>query len=201
MGAAAEKSGLSTGGASWGRLPATGAGARHAMVLSRSADVGTPPEWRSWPAVAEAVTMARRALARFAQAAGAGEDLVQRVRLAVSEAVTNAVVHAYRDRQDRRLDPPLVHVGAAIAGDGKVDELWILVADEGCGLRPRDDSPGAGQGLRLIAATVDELTILERAEGGTELRMRFDLDADADAAGAHSLAPEEKVPAVTDACL
>jgi serine/threonine-protein kinase RsbW len=138
------------------------------------------PEWRTWPAVADTVRLARRTLVRFAEAAGAGEELLDRVRLAASEAVTNVVIHAYRDRGNAPVPAGPVHVGAAVASGADRDELWVLVADEGCGLQPRDDSPGAGQGLRLIAHAVDGLTIIRRAEGGTELQMRFDLDAGAD---------------------
>ena len=42
--------------------------------------------------------LARSALREFALAAGASEQQVDDVRLAGSEAVTNAVVHAYRDQ-------------------------------------------------------------------------------------------------------
>jgi anti-sigma regulatory factor (Ser/Thr protein kinase) len=107
---------------------------------------------------------------RFARAAGADAEQLSDVRLACSEAITNVVRHAYRGERG------LVHVDAALAGG----ELWVLVADGGCGLGVDSKHPGMGQGLRLIAAVSDELTIVERAEGGTELRMRFDLARAAD---------------------
>lgn len=133
-------------------------------------------EWRTWPAVPDTLTRARRSVAAFVEAAGAGADLLHRVKLAVSEAVTNVILHAYHD-WEAETTPGAVHVGVALAGTGDRDELWVIVADEGCGLQPRDDSPGAGQGLRLIAAAVDQLTVIRRGEGGTELQMRFDLDS------------------------
>ena len=50
----------------------------------------------SYPAVAESVPRARRDVTRYAAAIpGITEDLLERVRLALSEAVTNAVAHAY----------------------------------------------------------------------------------------------------------
>lgn len=85
--------------------------------------------------------------------------------LASSEAVTNAVVHAYRGERGS------VYVTAAVASG----ELWILIADDGCGLEARADRPGFGFGLGLIAQVTDELAVVARAHGGTELRMRFDL--------------------------
>lgn len=138
----------------------------------------------SWPAVAETTTVARRAVVDFAEQAGATSEELEAVQLAVSEAVTNAVMHAYRDR-----DPGLVHVSAALAGD----ELWVLVADDGCGLSPRDDSPGAGYGLRLIAQAADQLTVVRRGDGGTELRMRFDLEhAGRDAGSSPEISTQER---------
>lgn len=136
---------------------------------------GVTAEWRSWPATAAAVRLARRSAVAFAESAGASRDLLQRVGLAVSEAVTNVVLHAYQECAATAGREGSVHVGSAVAGEGGHDELWILVADDGSGLRPRGDSPGGGHGLSLIARVADELTIVPRGGGGTELRMRFDL--------------------------
>jgi serine/threonine-protein kinase RsbW len=113
----------------------------------------------------ESVSRARHAARDFAAALGASEEQVDAIRLAVSEAVTNAVLHAYRNR------PGDVHLTAAVVSD----ELWILIADDGCGLEPRTDRPGLGLGLGLISQVSDHLTIVRRASGGTEVRMRFDL--------------------------
>lgn len=119
----------------------------------------------SYPAVPEAVPLARRALAAVAAAAGAGERLDE-IRLAVSEALTNAVVHAYRNGQSGRL-----HVTAAVAAD----ELWVLIGDDGRGLHAWNDSRGLGIGLSLISGLSDDFAIVTRASGGTEVQMRFDL--------------------------
>src|SRR5438067_673490 len=119
----------------------------------------------TYPARAEAIREARHALSDFAAAAGADERQVEAVRLASSEALTNAVLHAYRDQ------PGSIQVtAAAISG-----ELWVLIADDGCGLEPRADHPGLGLGLGLIARLSDHLAIVPRASGGTEVRMRFKL--------------------------
>jgi len=114
------------------------------------------------------VPLARSALREFALAAGASEQQVDDVRLAGSEAVTNAVVHAYRDQ------PGDIYVTAAIVSDG----LWVLIADDGCGMEPRADRPGLGLGLGLISQVSDELAIVPRASGGTEVRMRFKIGAE-----------------------
>jgi anti-sigma regulatory factor (Ser/Thr protein kinase) len=113
----------------------------------------------------ETVPRARRAVTDFARTAGADPRQLDAVRLASSEAITNAVTHAYREQAGR------VYVSAAMA-EG---ELWILIADDGCGLEPRTDRPGLGLGLGLISQVSDDLAIVPRSGGGIEVRMRFNI--------------------------
>lgn len=121
----------------------------------------------AYPAAAASVPLARAAVADFARAAGLPAEQVHSLRLAVSEAVTNAVVHAFRGAARGH-----VQVSGARAGD----ELWVLVADDGCGfLHGARGAPGLGWGLALIAEVCEQFEIAERAGGGTELRMRFRL--------------------------
>jgi anti-sigma regulatory factor (Ser/Thr protein kinase) len=124
-----------------------------------------------WPAVAASVGEARSAVSAFAAAAGATGDAVAAVSLAVSEAVTNAVLHAYLDRDE----PGPVEVRARRESDTVVVE----VADEGRGMLPRTDSPGLGLGLPLIAQMTQSLEVHDRDGGGTEIRMAFALAATA----------------------
>jgi stage II sporulation protein AB (anti-sigma F factor) len=100
-----------------------------------------------------------------------GERL-EDVRLAVSEAVTNSVAYAYEGA------PGEVHVIAAVVSG----ELWIVIADDGMGMRRRpSEIRGLGLGLGLMARVSDALTILARSSGGVEVQMRFHLDEQADA--------------------
>jgi len=121
---------------------------------------------QSYPAVAEAVPLARRAVTDVAAAAGAGGERLEEIRLAVSEALTNAVVHAYRGDE-----PGQFQVTAAVASG----ELWVLISDDGRGLHAFNDSRGLGIGLSLISGLTDDFAIVTRASGGTEVQMRFDL--------------------------
>jgi anti-sigma regulatory factor (Ser/Thr protein kinase) len=99
------------------------------------------------------------------------------VDLAVTEAVTNIVVHAYRDRGPADA-PGRVRVALTLHDDA----AWVAVADEGAGMAPRADSPGLGMGLSLIANLCDELEIEQRHDG-TRIHMRFAFDPDARGAG------------------
>lgn len=77
--------------------------------------------------------------------------------MAVSEAVTNAVLHAYVD-----CDEPGV---VAVYAQTRERSLQVAVCDAGSGMRPRTDSPGLGVGLLLIARVTDELTITDTTPG------------------------------------
>ena len=120
---------------------------------------------RALPAVPSTVTALRGDVAAFATAAGIGDPLLSSVKLAVSEAVTNAVMHAYAGADE----PGEVRLSAHVDGD----RVNVVVSDDGCGMVPRLDSPGLGVGLPFIAHSSDTLDIGRNDTGGTELRMSF----------------------------
>ena len=127
---------------------------------------------RALPAIPASVTALRHEVADFVTAAGIGDPVLTGVKLAVSEAVTNAVVHAYVD-----VDVPgEVRVLACV----NEDEVRVTVSDDGCGIMPRLDSPGLGVGLPFIAHLADSLDIDQHDGGGTELRMSFRIAVGAD---------------------
>jgi serine/threonine-protein kinase RsbW len=121
---------------------------------------------RTWPAVPESVAHVRRAVVEHVRRTGATPAALAAVELAVSEATTNVVQHAYADAP--AAGP--VTVTAEIA-DGC---LSVSVADSGRGMRPRPDSPGLGLGLPLISQMTHSFEVLQPEEGGTVLCMRFD---------------------------
>src|SRR3954463_16014102 len=101
-----------------------------------------------------AVPGIRRAVVDFAElhGVGVGPD----VALAVSEAITNAVLHAYREEQTG----PMRVVACA-----EPDRLVVVVRDYGCGMNPNPDNPGVGVGLPLVGA-LGTGGHLERRHGG-----------------------------------
>jgi serine/threonine-protein kinase RsbW/stage II sporulation protein AB (anti-sigma F factor) len=116
------------------------------------------------PAEPGSVTLARGHVRAFAEEHGASAaDLVD-IALAVTEAVTNAVLHAFIDR-----DPGRVRVTISTAAD----ELTVVVADDGRGMQPRADSPGLGLGLPTIGRLAAQVDLREAPGGGTELSMTF----------------------------
>ena len=121
---------------------------------------------RSMDAVPASVPVLRGEIADFALGAGVGEPLLSSIKLAVSEAVTNAVLHAYVGG-----DRGAVRMAASLDDD----RLLVYVCDDGGGMMPRLDSPGLGVGLPFIADAADSLDISSSARGGTRLRMMFAL--------------------------
>jgi serine/threonine-protein kinase RsbW/stage II sporulation protein AB (anti-sigma F factor) len=121
----------------------------------------------TWPATPEHVSDARTCVAALARRAGAPTTTLDGVRLAVSEAVSNVVVHGYRG-----LEPGAV----TVAAEAEDQELRVVVSDEGCGLVPRTDSPGMGLGLPLISQLAGNVSVSPGPGGhGTVLCMTFAL--------------------------
>ena len=117
------------------------------------------------PAVPSSVGRMRRRAAAFAHSVGASEELTHAAGLAVSETVTNVVIHAYVGRE-----PGQVRVRCQ--GDG--ERMIVEVIDDGVGLAARRDSPGVGHGLAVVGALAQTLEVAPRSNGpGTVVRMSF----------------------------
>jgi serine/threonine-protein kinase RsbW/stage II sporulation protein AB (anti-sigma F factor) len=116
----------------------------------------------TFPAVPVAVAAIRRAMGAVAEQCGIDERGAADVRLAVSEAASNAILHAYRGGDG------VIRVRADMLGD----DLRIVVSDEGTGIAPRHDSPGLGLGLPIITNVVRRMEIVSKGRG-TEVHLIF----------------------------
>ena len=121
-----------------------------------------------YPAIRDSVPAARHAVVNFAAAKGATDRQLEAIALATTEAVTNAVVHAYPSSAG------WIEVDCKLAGG----ELWLIIADDGCGLRAGSPGRRLGLGLALISRMADGLSIHDRSTGGTVIRMHFALSAE-----------------------
>ena len=137
-------------------------------ALGRPVDVPTGIQTRLQERLAaspENIAPLRRAVTGYASDHGTSERQLEDVALAVSEAVSNAVLHAYIGRV-----PGHVGIDAWIADE----RLHVIVSDDGGGMRPRADSPGLRMGLSLIGLVTDRLQVESRgAAPGTRVRMTF----------------------------
>jgi anti-sigma regulatory factor (Ser/Thr protein kinase) len=128
-------------------------------VEPRSSDVRL-----TLPARPENVAVVRHVLGAFAEALHLPLDVVEDMRLAVTEACTNVVRHAYDGTESGQLD-------VVIRPEGEV--LEVLVTDDGRGIGPSPDTAGPGLGLPLIAALADSLEIQHAPRTGSRLAMSF----------------------------
>jgi anti-sigma regulatory factor (Ser/Thr protein kinase) len=121
----------------------------------------------SFPADRAAPSIARHAISEFMHGNGADPRALADVLLALSEVVTNSVVHGYRGM-----------AGGEVAIDAKrwADRLMLSVADRGGGMAPRHDSPGLGLGLPLVGRIAQRVDISSPAGGGTLVSMCFMLN-------------------------
>jgi|tagenome__1003787_1003787.scaffolds.fasta_scaffold20806499_1 serine/threonine-protein kinase RsbW len=116
------------------------------------------------PAVPENVAVVRHVLGAFAESMRLPDELIEDLRLAVTEACTNVVRHAY----------PAGEPGAVeISIEPREDRVRIVVADTGRGIGTSADTSGPGLGLPLIAAIADSIDLQSAPGGGSRVAMVF----------------------------
>lgn len=131
------------------------------------------------PARAEGVGVVRQALVGVADSLALDGSVLSDAKMAVTEACTNSVVHAYADGEGR-LDVELY------ADDV---QLTVVVRDTGTGIPESGEPSGEGAlglGLPLIQALSDTFDLIS-GEAGTEVRMGFLYERQADPADEHPI--------------
>jgi serine/threonine-protein kinase RsbW len=120
------------------------------------------------PAKPEYITLSRLALAGLGRVRPFSEDTLADVKLALTEACSNSVRHAYGDAGG--------HVD--ISFELLDDRLIVEVADDGTGFAPlpADEDDGelteGGLGIAIIRSIADEVEIGD-GPGGRGARLRF----------------------------
>jgi anti-sigma regulatory factor (Ser/Thr protein kinase) len=135
---------------------------------------GAPVVRLEMPARPEGVGVVRQALTGVADGLALESSVLNDAKMAVTEACTNAVVHAYPD------------------GAGRLDiemyadevQLTVIVRDQGLGIAGENESGGGalGLGIPLIQALTDSCDIAGAPGEGTEVRMGFLYEREADPA-------------------
>ena len=103
------------------------------------------------------------------------------VRCAVSEAVTNCIVHAYKDRSDGRVG--FIYISARLYD---TREVTVEISDTGCGIenvelamRPAFTTDGQGErcgmGFLVMESFTDSLRVKSSPGKGTSVLMRKNL--------------------------
>jgi serine/threonine-protein kinase RsbW len=125
------------------------------------------------PAKAEYITLGRLALTAIARVRPLSDETLSDLKLALTEACTNSVRHAYDDG-----------VGTVeIVYQLEPDRLVVEVADNGEGFSAdavdssdNGDLTEGGLGIAIIRAVADEVEIGPRESGGSRLRFVKFLD-------------------------
>jgi serine/threonine-protein kinase RsbW len=118
------------------------------------------------PAKAEYITLGRLTLTALARVRELSDETLADLKLALTEACSNSVRHAYASGEGR----------VEIAYELLPDRLVVEVCDNGSGFEPppedsgSDESSEGGLGIAIIRAIADDLEISERAGGGSRLR-------------------------------
>ena len=115
---------------------------------------------------------ARAAVAAFAAQLDPTLEEISDIRTAVSEAVTNCIVHAYRDQIGK------IYISCSITD---TNELRIKIKDNGCGIsdikqamEPLYSSVGgerAGLGFAVMQSFMDTLKVRSVPDKGTTVTM------------------------------
>ncbi|GAA4770782.1 SpoIIE family protein phosphatase [Actinomycetospora chibensis] len=134
-----------------------------ALVVARLAP---PPLELDLPARPDSLALLRRRVTRWSRAAGLPEITFEDLQLALGEAATNAVEHAYRDGDGSGQ----VDVRLARRADGAVE---AVVRDRGT-WRPAPLDPGyRGRGLKIVRELTEDAKVTPRPGGGTEVTFRM----------------------------
>ncbi|WXJ87462.1 Anti-sigma F factor [Moorella humiferrea] len=119
----------------------------------------------------ENVGLARVAVATFAAQVDMTLNELEEIKVAVSEAVSNAIIHGYRGEPSG-----IVRVAAERTTTG----LVIIVEDKGCGIpdvalamQPAysSDPERMGLGFSFMQSFMDELEVTSEVNRGTRVRM------------------------------
>lgn len=115
---------------------------------------------------------ARAAVAAFVSQLDPAVDELADIRTAVSEAVTNCIVHAYKDAIGD------IHLQARLYEDGRV---VIKVRDKGCGIEDVEQAmeplfttggeERSGLGFSVMESFTDKLKVTSRKDKGTTVTL------------------------------
>lgn len=114
----------------------------------------------------------RVAIAAFASQLDPTLEEINEIKTAVSEAVTNAIVHGYRDSYG------MIYITAKITGK----KLTVTVRDKGCGIEDiekareplfttGDEAERSGMGFTIMETFMDKVKISSAIERGTKITM------------------------------
>ena len=130
------------------------------------------------PAISVNEAVARSVISAFCASLNPTVEELGDLRCAVSEAVTNCIVHAYPDVEDR--DNSYIYISARLY---EPREVSVEISDNGCGIadleaarRPSfstgEPSERCGMGFLVMESFTDSLSVKSKVGKGTTVLMR-----------------------------
>lgn len=132
-----------------------------------------------FPSCSENEAFSRTAVAAFAAQLDPTIEELTEIKTAISEAVSNAIIHAYQEEEDG-----IVTVETKITEDRK---LIMIVSDDGIGIKDiekakeplytsKADEERSGMGFTVMESFTDRLQIISKPGEGTMVTMMKQLD-------------------------
>ena len=104
-----------------------------------------------------------------AEMVGFDTETRHNIVLAVTEAMTNVIRHAYQDAWDRRID--LVLQNDESRFHLEIIDYGEFISPDQIASRPLDEVRPGGLGVHLIKSTMDAVEYKKNAHGGTTLTL------------------------------
>ncbi|SDH07605.1 anti-sigma F factor [Desulfosporosinus hippei] len=126
----------------------------------------------TFSSIAENVSIARLLIASIGGQLDLSLNDIEELKVAVSEAVSNAIIHGYKSNPNN-----IVYLNLEITKDS----LVIVVRDEGCGISDVEqamqpafstDPERMGLGFVFMQSFMDELQVDSKLEVGTTVTMK-----------------------------
>lgn len=130
-------------------------------------------------------SFARVAVSGFLTYINPTMEEIEDIRTAVSEAVTNAIIHGYEEKETA-----IVYVSCMLYQDGEEHVLQVVVEDTGKGIADiekamepmfttKPELERSGMGFAFMEAFMDELEVYSEPDKGTVVKMQKKIGAGA----------------------
>ena len=128
-------------------------------------------------------SFARVAVAAFIAQLDPTLEEISDVKTAVSEAVTNAIIHGYNEDESTNINISVsIEDGVKDSNNDDVYKVIISVIDNGCGIEnvplareplytSRPDLERSGMGFSVMESFMDELYVESSKNQGTQIKM------------------------------
>ncbi|MGI6453383.1 MAG: anti-sigma F factor [Syntrophomonadaceae bacterium] len=126
-----------------------------------------------FPSIAENVSFARSCVAAFASQLDCTLEDIEEIKLVVSEAVSNSIIHGYDNRPQEEVE--------VIASLMDNQSLEIIVRDRGKGIADLEkalepaystDSSRMGLGFTFMKSFMDDVQVVSKPGEGTSVYLR-----------------------------